>query len=363
MKRSLLFVLSALGLLGAAYSAWLFGRPHPVEPPVFQPAANPYGKGIYAIGMVEADQSSGANTNLYFEVGGTVSHVLVHEGDRVKQGAPLVALDDSIPRALAEQQGAAAVAAGHLLEELRAQPRPETLSVAQAQSEVARANRQLAQTQYDKLAEAQGIDAGSVSRDAVDNARNSLQVAKANAELADRQLALTKAGAWSYDIANQQAQAKALDGAAAAAKAQLGKYLLRAPRDAVVLAISITEGSYVSAQGSFDIYSNGYLPPVVLGAGSGQTLAVRCYVDEILLQRLPQAAQVKAEMAVRGSTTRIPLSFVRIQPFVSPKVELANQRQERVDVRVLPVIFRFTPPAGTRIFPGQQVDVYIADQS
>ena len=33
-----------------------------------------------------------------------------------------------------------------------------------------------------------------------------------------------------------------------------------------------------------------------------------------------------------------------MQPFVSPKIELSDQRQERVDVRVLPVIFRVEKP-------------------
>ena len=51
-----------------------------------------------------------------------------------------------------------------------------------------------------------------------------------------------------------------------------------------------------------------------------------------------------------------------MQPYVSPKVELADQRQERVDVRVLPVIFCFTKPKDLNPFPGQLVDVYIGEQ-
>ena len=67
-------------------------------------------------------------------------------------------------------------------------------------------------------------------------------------------------------------------------------------------------------------------------------------------------------MSVRGSTAKIPLEFVRVQPIVSPKIELSDQRKERVDVRVLPVIFRITQmPEGTKLYPGQLVDVYIAE--
>ena len=47
---------------------------------------------------------------------------------------------------------------------------------------------------------------------------------------------------------------------------------------------------------------------------------------------------------------------------MSPKVELSNQRAERVDVRVLPVIFNFEKPKNVTIYPGQLVDVYISEK-
>jgi len=53
---------------------------------------------------------------------------------------------------------------------------------------------------------------------------------------------------------------------------------------------------------------------------------------------------------------------VRIQPYVSPKIELSNERQEQVDLRVLPVIFRFQKN-GAAVFPGQLVDVFIEQPS
>jgi len=86
---------------------------------------------------------------------------------------------------------------------------------------------------------------------------------------------------------------------------------------------------------------------------------VRCYIDEILVQRLPDTAKIKAQMFIRGTDIRVPLSFLRMQPYVSPKIELSTQRQERVDVRVLPMIFRFEKPASLKLYPGQLVDVYI----
>jgi HlyD family secretion protein len=70
---------------------------------------------------------------------------------------------------------------------------------------------------------------------------------------------------------------------------------------------------------------------------------------------------MKAQMSIRGSDVKIPLAFVRVQPYVSPKIELSNQRQERVDVRVLPVILKIEKAANVNLYPGELVDVYISE--
>ena len=62
-----------------------------------------------------------------------------------------------------------------------------------------------------------------------------------------------------------------------------------------------------------------------------------------------------------GSDNKVPLEFVRVQPYVSPKIELSNERQEQVDLRVLPVIFRFEKK-DVPVYPGQLVDVYIGKE-
>ncbi len=77
--------------------------------------------------------------------------------------------------------------------------------------------------------------------------------------------------------------------------------------------------------------------------------------------RLPSGSRMKAQMSIRGSNVKIPLEFVRVQPFVSPKIELSDQRQERVDVRVLPVIFKIEKPTNVNLYSGELVDVYIGE--
>ena len=68
-------------------------------------------------------------------------------------------------------------------------------------------------------------------------------------------------------------------------------------------------------------------------------------------------------MYLRGTDISIPLEFVRMQPYVTPKIELSNERTERVDVRVLPVVFRFEPQKDVNVYPGQLVDVYLEAKS
>jgi HlyD family secretion protein len=78
-----------------------------------------------------------------------------------------------------------------------------------------------------------------------------------------------------------------------AARALLKKYTLKAPINGVVLAVNAAVGSYVSSQGNYDTYTELFNPLVVMGAPQDY-LAVRCYVDEILISRLPSAYHIKA---------------------------------------------------------------------
>ena len=185
-------------------------------------------------------------------------------------------------------------------------------------------------------------------------------MAKTNLLVAQKQRDLTKAGAWIFDIRNQESQYNALEKSYRSSNALLSKYTLRASTDGVVLSITAIVGSYVSPQGSYETYTQGMNPVLVLGTPQ-TNLQVRCYIDEILVPRLPSPSKIKAEMSVRGSKIKVPLDYVRVQPLVSPKIELSDQRQERVDVRVLPVIFRIDKPKDLNLYPGELVDVYIAD--
>jgi HlyD family secretion protein len=360
MRNKIIFALSIAGILAGLVGAFVFGIERKAQPPVFHPASSPYESAIYANGIIESEQPSGANINIYPEVAGPITKVLVREGQRASAGDPLLTIDDSVQRAATEQLRSQSEAALALLKELIAEPRKETLAIAEAQVEQAESNLKVARDQFDKRRASYDIDPKSISRDVLDTAEDTFNQAAAGLDVARKQYELTRAGAWSYDIANQEKQYKALKQGYEAAHALLEKYSVKAPVDGVVLAVNATAGSYASSQGVYDAYTQGLDPLVVMGAPQHH-LAVRCYVDEILVSRLPSPSHIRAQMSIRGTDIKAPLEFVRVQPYISPKIELSNERQERVDLRVLPVIFRFEKKDAP-VYPGQLVDVFIGRQ-
>jgi len=197
-------------------------------------------------------------------------------------------------------------------------------SIQKATVELARANLKVDQDQYAKDLASWNLDPKSISQDVLDTAKDT--VAQGTAALK-------------------------------AARALLEKYYVKAPISGIVLTVNAALGSYVSSQGNYDTYTELFDPLVVMG-GPQEYLEVRCYVDEILVSRLPTAYHVKAQMSITGTNIKIPLEFVRVEPYISPKIELSNEKQEQVDLRVLPVIFRFEKKDAP-VYPGQMVDVYI----
>ena len=358
MNNKVIFILSGIGVAIALGAAYISGEQKKVPPPVFNPAPNPYANGIYANGMVESYLPSGENINIYPEVAGVVTSILVSEGQKVSNGTPLLVMDNAVQKATTEQLKSQADAALGLLDELKHQPRKEVLEVARAQMSLAKASLNTSRVQLQKQKRSYQLDLQSVSKDTLDNAIHAVKVAEANLIVSTRQYELTKAGAWVYDIQNQERQYKALYQAYKAADALLSKYTLKARSDGVVLSIMAAIGSYLTTQGIYGTYTEDMNPVLVMGSPQTQ-LAVRCYIDEILVPKLPATESIKAKMFIRGTNTSIPLDFVRVQPYISPKIQLSNQRTERVDVRVLPIIFKFEKSKSINVYPGQLVDVYV----
>ena len=58
-------------------------------------------------------------------------------------------------------------------------------------------------------------------------------------------------------------------------------------------------------------------------------------------------------------TLSIPLKFAYIEPYVIPKISLTGSSREKIDTRVLQMIYTFDPPQDIALYIGQQVEVYI----
>jgi HlyD family secretion protein len=124
----------------------------------------------------------------------------VHEGQRVSAGSSLLTIDESVQNASTEQLRLQAEAALSLLNELKAEPRKETLEIAKAQVELAESNLKVAHDQYYKRVASYDLNSKSISKDVLDTAKDAVRQAGSALDVARRQWDLTKAGAWSYDI-------------------------------------------------------------------------------------------------------------------------------------------------------------------
>jgi len=124
--------------------------------------------------------------------------------------------------------------------------------------------------------------------------------------------------------------------------------VIRAPIDAQVLQVKVRAGEYAPA-------SVTATPLVVIGRA--KPLHVRVDVDEQEAWRVGAGARAMAH--VRGNPRlETPLTFVRFEPFVVPKKSLTGDSTERVDTRVLQVIYRVESEE-LPLFVGQQLDVFI----
>jgi hypothetical protein len=91
--------------------------------------------------------------------------------------------------------------------------------------------------------------------------------------------------------------------------------------------------------------------------GSLEELLIRVDIDENEAWRVERGARATASL--RGNSgRRADLAFVRLEPYVIPKRSLTGLSTERVDTRVLQVIYSM-PADALDAFPGQQVDVFI----
>jgi multidrug efflux pump subunit AcrA (membrane-fusion protein) len=168
------------------------------------------------------------------------------------------------------------------------------------------------------------------------------QLAKAEAELK-----LLKAGAWQPDKDVAAAAVRQAEAQVNQTRVELDRLRVQAPVDGDVLQVNVRPGESVGVPANQAL--------IVLGNVS--RLHVRADVDEHDIPRYSMAAAAYA--TVRGDPARkYGLTFVRVEPYVIPKKSLTGANTERIDTRVLQVIYALD--GGDRpVYVGQQLDVFI----
>ena len=339
-------VLGALALALSIFSVRHMTPAHVAAAPPQDPPASEFQRQVGGVGMVEP---SSENISIGVPVSGLVTEVLVKPGDVVKKGQALLRLDDRELRAeLALRQSTVDLAAARL-ERLKNTPRAEDVPPAEARVEQAKARLADAESQL-RMIEAV-TDRRAIRAEDLEKRRWAASSARAALLEAEANLAQLKAGAWKQDILVAQAELHQARQQVERVKADLERLTITAPIPGVILQVKIRSGEFAVA-GSL-------AQPLVL-MGSAGALHVRVDVDEKDAWRVSPAARAYA--SVRGhAKLRLPLTFVRIEPYVVPKRNLTGETTERTDTRVLQVIYRL--PEGAAVKAGQQMDVYIESEN
>lgn len=288
------YVVASLALIGVGLGIWAAVRSASTMAPTPMVADAPTPPYQAFVAGAGLVEANTENIAIGTEISGVVSQIYVQIGSQVKKGDPLFTIDDRATRATLASQQAA-------------------VKVAEAQA---------AQANYEDMIGRNLVEKLVISHEDADLRHYA-------AETATAQVTLAKA----------QVNATATD---------LERLTVRAPMDGQVLQLKIHLGEFAQT---------GVLEQPLILFGNVEPLNVRTDVDENEAWRVRETASAVGYL--RGNkeiSTR--LKFVRFEPYVIPKVSLTGEPTERVDTRVMQVIYSFES-GGLPIKAGQQMDVYI----
>lgn len=302
--RQVTFYLAIAGFAGVFLLVKDMRQKPPVPPPAVEPARSPFPASVAATGILEAARE---NVKIAAPKPALIQKVAVEVGSKVKAGDTMIQLDDREVRARLNTLRAQ-------IEALRAGLKADRVMQADAADQLARA---------EKLAKDNVISVDERKR---------------------REFATQN---WDARIAKTEADIAAMDAQSQQVQTELDILAVRAPRDGTILQVNVRAGEFAGTTPTE--------PLMILG--EVEKLQVRAEVDE---QNAPLVEAGRPAIAyLKGDTQRkLPLRFVRIEPFVIPKRSLTGDSAERVDTRVLQIIFELDRPE-VPLYVGQQVDVFI----
>jgi multidrug efflux pump subunit AcrA (membrane-fusion protein) len=304
MKR---FTLPLIGFLAAGGATYSIARTTPRRESTAPPSPPPvsdFRDTVAAVGVIEA---STENIAVGTPLSGIVPKVFVRAGDAVRSGDPLFELDTRQLRAELEVRRQARTVAG------------SRVRVVEARLDDLRRQLAFAEQIRDKRA---------ISSEETSRRRSAVQTAAA-------------------ELDEARAQVVAAEAQVRAVAVEIERSTVRSPIDAEVLQVKLRVGEFAAAAGA---------QPLIL-LGRSKPLHVRVEVDEHEGWRVHAGASAVGRL--RGNAEmKTPLSFVRFEPFVVPKRSLTGDSTERVDTRVLQVIYRVERD-DLPLFVGEQLDVFI----
>lgn len=350
-KAYVLPLIAVAMLLFAGYHVVNSQTPIRQATPPIAPARSPFDHQVAGLGLVEPRTE---NVSIGSPLPGVVVKVFVREGDKVRAGQPLFQLDTREAEADVRVKQAMLAASEAQLQRLEQMPRPEELPPMTAQINEAEAN--LRQKEDAMRRSKRLVESGAVPDEEYVQDSLSVESFRAKLKYLEAQDELLRAGAWSADKQVARAAVEQARSQFEQAKTQLARHLITAPEmtddsgepiEWEVLKVSVRPGEFVGAPASEQL--------IVLGDTGHRH--VRVDIDENDIPRFRPAATAVAY--ARGSTERrYDLRFVRVQPYVVPKRSLSGGNTERVDTRVLQVIYALAEDDRS-VFVGQQMDVFI----
>lgn len=195
---------------------------------------------ITASGTVEPVQS----LNLSFKNPGTVKTVAVQQGQEVKEGELLLAQEDL------EQQAQLASARANLrsararLAELENGSLPEEIAQLKAEEESARAAKDAAQKQLERVQLL--VDQGAAAQKDLDDAQSSYAAALSRWQQASSKVKLAEAGSRPEQIEQARASVEAAEAQVRLAESNVEATRLYAPFDGIVAEVNATVGQRVT---------------------------------------------------------------------------------------------------------------------
>ncbi len=197
------------------------------------------------------------NIQVASKVIGRVAWIGVEKGDKVREGQTIVRLEDDEYRAQLQQARGSLLALQARLKELENGSRPEEISRATADLNVARADLQNARITLDRTKEL--VSQGVLSKQALDDAQARYDSQVARVGSLEKSSELIRIGPRIEQVDAVRGQIEQARGVVAFAETQLSNTIIKAPVTGTILERAVEKGEFVTTSFVGDRGAKGYV--------------------------------------------------------------------------------------------------------